>query len=61
MIEEFGKIKQKGTVEEYIDKFEELRAVVIGQIPQATEQYYISVFVSRLKEEFQTHHTGCFL
>ncbi|KAI5682360.1 hypothetical protein M9H77_03588 [Catharanthus roseus] len=50
MIEEFSKIKQKkGIMKEYIDTLEELRAEVMGQMPQATEQYDISVFLSGLK------------
>lgn len=53
MIEEFSKVKQNGNVEKYIDKFEELKAEVIGHMPQATEQYYISVFVTGLKEELR--------
>lgn len=40
-------------MEDYIDKFEELRAEVMGQMPQASKHYSMSVFVSGLKEELR--------
>lgn len=41
---EFSKIKQKGIVEEYIDKFEELRTEVMCHMPQATSHKTILYF-----------------
>ena len=50
VIEEFKMLKQTGVVE-YLDKFEELRALLWNTQPHLTEQYFVSNFVSGLKEE----------
>lgn len=39
----------KRVVEEYTDKFEELRTKVMCHTPKSIEQYYISLFVGRSK------------
>lgn len=51
LIEEFGRITQTSSVEEYIDKYQELRSIIMNQMSQVTMQYYVSVFVNGLKEE----------
>ena len=53
-MEEFNKLKQKGLVEEHIDKFKELRAIMINNLPIATETYYITIFKGALKEELRS-------
>lgn len=51
VVEEFKMLKQTGLVVEYLDKFEELRALLWNAQPHLTEQYFVSNFVSGLKGE----------
>ncbi|GMI90521.1 hypothetical protein HRI_002721400 [Hibiscus trionum] len=53
VIDEFNKLIQKGTVEEYQDKFEELKPYIIQQNPYQEESYFVSSFLSGLKEELR--------
>ncbi|KAL4291734.1 hypothetical protein GQ457_14G021280 [Hibiscus cannabinus] len=53
IIEEFNKLAQKGNVEEYQEKFEELRPYMIQQSPYLDELYFVSNFISGLKEEIR--------
>ncbi|XP_027157202.1 uncharacterized protein LOC113758631 [Coffea eugenioides] len=53
VIEEFNKFHQTFTVIAYQEKFEELRAAVMLKVPGLTESYYISSFLSGLKEEIK--------
>ena len=43
-----------GTVTKYLDKFEELRALLWTVHPHLTEQYFVSNFVSGLKGELRS-------
>lgn len=47
----FNKLIQKGSVDEYINKFDELRNYVMLQEGFHRESYYIDNFISGLKEE----------
>lgn len=49
----FNKLKQTGTVAEYEDQFEELRALVMAQNRGFNEEYFVSSFVSGLKEHIK--------
>lgn len=51
---EFKNIKQKGTVNEYLEKFEELKAWVEIRSPTIPEDFFLEFFVERVKEEI-TH------
>ncbi|XP_038995777.1 uncharacterized protein LOC120120131 [Hibiscus syriacus] len=53
IIEEFNKLMQKGSVEEYQEKFEELRPYLLQQNMQLGENYFVSSFISGLKEELK--------
>ncbi|KAL3527962.1 hypothetical protein ACH5RR_012618 [Cinchona calisaya] len=50
-VEEFNKLQQERTVTKYQEKFEELEALMLQKDPRLTEQYFISSFLSGLKEE----------
>lgn len=44
---------QKGTVEDYQEKFEELRAYMLQYNPHLEKGYFMSSFLSGLKEELK--------
>ena len=52
-IEEFNKLSQKGTLDEYQEKFEELKPYMLQFNSNLPESYFISSFVSGLKEELK--------
>lgn len=49
----FNKLKQVGTVNDYEDKFEELRALISSRNRNFTEEYYVSSFVSGLRDHIK--------
>lgn len=49
----FNKLKQVTTVADYEDKFEELRAMVLSKNRGFTEEYFISSFMSGLKDHIK--------
>nr|XP_027093534.1 uncharacterized protein LOC113713927 [Coffea arabica] len=53
-VEEFSKLSQSSTVLAYQEKFEELRSIVMIQVPELTESYYISSFLSGLRGEIKS-------
>ncbi|KAL4281537.1 hypothetical protein GQ457_03G002250 [Hibiscus cannabinus] len=53
VVEEFNKIVQKGSVEEYQERFEELQPLMLQQNSQLSEGYFVSSFISGLKEELK--------
>lgn len=53
VIEEFNKLRQKGTVEEYLIRFEELRALLTISQPMLDEAYFVSSFVSGLDDQLR--------
>ena len=53
IVEEFNKLQQKGTVEEYEEKFEEFKTPMLTRNPKLDESYFVSSFVSGLKEEIK--------
>lgn len=54
VIEAFSKIRQVGSIVEYQEKFEELKAQVILALPHVLESYYISVFTNGLKGKIKS-------
>ena len=54
VIEEFKMLKQTGMVTNYLDKFEELRALMWNAQPCLIEQYFVSNFVSNLRGELRS-------
>ena len=51
--EEFNKLVQTSSVLEYVEKFEELKAVLLNRNPHLDEKYFISSFISGLKIELK--------
>lgn len=54
IVEEFNKLDQKGSIEDYTEKFEELRAGMLSINPHLPESYFVSSFVSGLKGEIKS-------
>ncbi|XP_070022199.1 uncharacterized protein [Nicotiana sylvestris] len=53
LIGEFKKIKQTGSVDEYLEKFEELKAWVLIRNPTIPEEFFLEFFIEGLKEEIR--------
>ncbi|XP_027120880.2 uncharacterized protein [Coffea arabica] len=53
VVEEFNKLRQEGSIEEYQEKFEELKPLMLIKIRNLDENYFISNFISGLKEEIK--------
>ena len=53
VIEEFNKLIQKTSVEDYQEKFEELKPYMLQYNPHLEEGYFVSSFISGLKEELK--------
>ncbi|XP_027127810.1 uncharacterized protein [Coffea arabica] len=50
-IEEFNKLMKTGSVTEYLEKFEQLKSMVMLSLPDQPDSYYKSYFFSGLKKE----------
>ncbi|XP_026378286.1 uncharacterized protein LOC113272700 [Papaver somniferum] len=53
IVGEFNKLCQMGTVLEYQEMFEELKALMLAKNKHLTEEYFISSFISELKDELR--------
>ena len=53
IVEEFNKIQQIGSVEDYQEKFQELKPLMLMKNPQLDEGYFVSSFISGFKEEIK--------
>nr|XP_016449252.1 PREDICTED: uncharacterized protein LOC107774272 [Nicotiana tabacum] len=53
LIGEFKKVEQKGTVDEYLERFEDLKAWVLIRNPTIPEDFFLEFFVEGLKEEIR--------
>lgn len=51
VIEKFNKLKQKGTVEEYQVRFEELRSLLSLSHPSMDKAYFVSNFMSGVDDQ----------
>lgn len=49
---DFLKLKQYGSVEEYMARFEEQRALVMDLLPDADEDFFVAAFLSGLKRDY---------
>ncbi|XP_071937632.1 uncharacterized protein [Coffea arabica] len=54
VIEEFNKLQQTGKLEEFQKKFEELKTLMMIKNPYLDEEYFVSNFISGLKDEIKT-------
>lgn len=55
IVGQFHNLKQIGTMVDYVDRFEELVTMVKRTNPTLSETYYISSFISGLKDYIQFH------
>ncbi|XP_075101843.1 uncharacterized protein LOC142177270 [Nicotiana tabacum] len=53
VVEEFNKLSQKGTVDEFLGKFEDRKAQMLVRNPQLNESHFLSSFIGALKEEIK--------
>ncbi|XP_027122021.1 uncharacterized protein [Coffea arabica] len=53
VMDEFNKLQQRGTVEKYEEKFEELKTLMLMKNPRLDELYFVSSFISGLKEKIR--------
>ncbi|KAE8696106.1 hypothetical protein F3Y22_tig00110676pilonHSYRG00061 [Hibiscus syriacus] len=53
IVEEFTKLVQKGSVEEYQDRFEELQPHMLLQNPTLGEEFFVSLFISGLRDDIK--------
>lgn len=53
LIGEFKKIQQRGTINEYLEKFEDLKAWVLIRSPTIPEEFFLEFFVEGLKEDIR--------
>ena len=53
VVEEFNKLQQEGNVEDYQEKFEELKSLMMIKNQSLDENYFISSFINGLKEEIK--------
>lgn len=52
-VEEFNKLSQTGTVDEFLGKFEDLKAHMIIRNSALNEAHFLSSFIGSLKEEIK--------
>jgi hypothetical protein len=55
IVGQFHNLKQTGTVLDYVEKFEEMVSMVKRHNPSLTDNYFISSFISGLKDNVQYH------
>nr|XP_009802879.1 PREDICTED: uncharacterized protein LOC104248335 [Nicotiana sylvestris] len=53
VVEEFNKLSQLGSVDEFLSRFEDLKAQMIIRNPALNEDHFLSSFVGALKEEIR--------
>ncbi|KAE8674806.1 Bifunctional nuclease 2 [Hibiscus syriacus] len=53
IVEEFTKLTQKGSVEDYQERFEELQPHMLLQNPTLGEEFFVSLFISGLREDIK--------
>jgi hypothetical protein len=53
IVEEFNKLTQEGGIEEYVERFDELKSLMHSLNSLLPELYYISSFISGLKEDIK--------
>lgn len=54
IVEEFNKMKQHGSVQEYQLQFEELKSLMLSRNPYMTKDYFVSSFLSGLNEKLRS-------
>ena len=49
MAEDFNRLQQTGTLEEYLVRFEELKALLLVRNPTMPESYFLESFIGGLQ------------
>ena len=49
MVEDFNRLQQTGTLEDYLIRFEELKALLLVRNPSIPESYFLESFIGGLK------------
>ena len=49
MVEDFNRLQQTGTVDEYLTRFEELKSLFLVRNPNMLESYLLESFIGGLK------------
>lgn len=53
IVEEFNKLVQDKSMDDYVEKFEELKSLMSALNPSLLESYYVSSFISGLKDDIK--------
>ncbi|KAF3649019.1 hypothetical protein FXO38_17877 [Capsicum annuum] len=53
VVEEFNKLSQTGTIDEFLGRFEDLKAQMLIRNPALNEAHFLSSFIGALKEEIR--------
>ncbi|VFQ67546.1 unnamed protein product [Cuscuta campestris] len=53
VVEEFNKWSQEGTIDAYLERFEELKALMLQRTPMLPEEYFVDSFVGGLKSHIK--------
>lgn len=54
VVEDFNKLQQLGTMVEYKERFEELKSLMLVRKPHLSDSYFVSSFISGLRDEIKT-------
>jgi len=54
VVEDFHNLHQIGTVEDYLEKFEDLKALLLLSMPMLPDDYFVSSFVGGLKPHLKS-------
>ena len=49
VVEDFNNLQQVGTLDEYLTRFEELKALLLGRNPTMPDTYFLESFLRGLK------------
>nr|XP_009765059.1 PREDICTED: uncharacterized protein LOC104216648 [Nicotiana sylvestris] len=53
LLEKFKRVEQRGSVNEYLERFEDLKAWVLIKYPTIPEEFFLGFFIEVLKEEIK--------
>jgi len=53
VVEDFHKLYQMGSLEAYLERFEELRSLLLQSIPTLPDDYFVSSFIGGLKPQLK--------
>ncbi|VFQ81961.1 unnamed protein product [Cuscuta campestris] len=53
VVEDFNKLVQDGSIDEYLEKFEELKSLMLQRTPILPEDYFVASFIGGLKSHLK--------